>query len=132
MKLNTKVRVNGRVGTICYNNLDGRGGVWGEHTFEMPASGFGNLPTPDFMLREKSVEHLIRQGEGRENIECVGEDYEVVELEEDDPIGASDAEVKALREFASAYHLYILAEIKRSDVDRAYDAWQDVRIAEAE
>lgn len=29
MKLNSKIKApDGRIGTICYNNLDGVGGVW--------------------------------------------------------------------------------------------------------
>lgn len=53
MDLNTKIKApDGRIGTICYNNLDGVGGVWGVHQFAMPEGGFGNLPRPDFMLRE--------------------------------------------------------------------------------
>ncbi|MCU1325009.1 MAG: hypothetical protein JWN34_379 [Bryobacterales bacterium] len=54
MKLNTRITApDGRIGTICYHNLDGTGGVWGEHNFTMPDGGFGNeLPAPDFLLRE--------------------------------------------------------------------------------
>ncbi len=83
MKLNTLIRLpDGRIGTICWNHLDGAGGVWGEHHFEMPEGGFGDLPAPQFMLREKSVEYLLR-GDGvrthRPDLECVGTDYEVVE-----------------------------------------------------
>lgn len=67
MKLNTRIITpDGRVGTVCYNNLDGVGGVWGEHYFEMPESGFGeSLPAPDFMLREKY--------NGRSDVEFVTE-----------------------------------------------------------
>lgn len=53
MKLNTRIRLaDGRVGTICYHNLDGTGGVWGEYVFQMPDGGFGDeLPAPGFVLR---------------------------------------------------------------------------------
>ena len=87
MKLNTIIRLpDGREGTICWNHLDGSGGVWGRHHFEMPEGGFGdNLPAPEFMLREKSVEPLLRKQHWRgpeyshrPDLECVGTEYEVV------------------------------------------------------
>lgn len=79
MKLNTVIRLpDGREGTICWNHLDGSGGIWGRHTFKMPYSGFGDLPEPDFMLREKSVQELLRRGPHRNDIECVGLDYEII------------------------------------------------------
>lgn len=78
--LNTLVRLpDGRVGTICWNHLDGAGGVWGEHKFEMPDTGFGdNLPTPQFMLREKSVEPLLRSLHRNPSLECIGNEFEVI------------------------------------------------------
>lgn len=84
MKLNTLVKLpDGRIGTICYNHLDGAGGVWGEHHFEMPEGGFSDdLPEPDFMLREKKVEELLKGGSmggHKSTMECVGEDYEIIE-----------------------------------------------------
>jgi len=84
MKLNTLIRLpDGRTGTVCYNNLDGVGGVWGVHQFEMPAGGFGDLPEPDFMLREKSIEQYLRtRGGHKDGMECVGQDYEVVTTDE--------------------------------------------------
>jgi len=53
MKLNTLIKASdGRIGTVCYHHLDGYGGVWGKHTFEMPAGGFGaEIPEPEFMLK---------------------------------------------------------------------------------
>lgn len=77
MKLNTLIKLpDGRIGTICYNHLDGAGGVWGEHSFTMPENGFGNeLPEPDFMLRDKSLEGRI----GCKKSECVGEEFEIIE-----------------------------------------------------
>lgn len=76
MKLNTIVKLpDGRIGTICYRHLDGEGGVWGEHQFEMPEGGFGDeLPEPEFMLRDKSLQGRV----GGEYSECVGEDYEII------------------------------------------------------
>jgi hypothetical protein len=78
MRLNTIVKLpDGRIGTICYNSLDGAGGVWGEHEFEMPLGGFGDtLPAPDFMLREPHIRHLLI--EHKATMECVGEEYEIV------------------------------------------------------
>ena len=76
MKLNTRIRTpDGRIGTMCYHNLDGDGGVWGEHTFTMPENNFSDaLPAPDFMLRDASMQGRT----GNPEAECVGEDYEVV------------------------------------------------------
>ena len=80
MKLNTIIKLpDGRIGTICWNNLDGSGGIWGRHTFNMPEGGFGDLPPPDFMLREKSLEPLLRKLAHKSDMECVGEDYVVME-----------------------------------------------------
>jgi hypothetical protein len=81
MQLNTVIKLpDGRVGTICYHNLDGRGGVWGVHEFEMPPGGFGDgLPPPQFMLRERGVEASLRRDYGPD-LECVGEEFEVVEV----------------------------------------------------
>lgn len=74
-RLNTIVRVSdGRVGTICYHNLEGVGGVWGRHKFEMPASGFGDLPKPEFLLRALDREII----EGVENAGVEG--VEVLEV----------------------------------------------------
>lgn len=83
MKLNTIVKLpDGRIGTICWQHLDGAGGVWGIHHFEMPEGGFGdNLPAPEFMLREKSVERLLRRDHGNPTLECVGTDYEILDEE---------------------------------------------------
>lgn len=73
MKLNTIIKIpDGRIGTICYNNLDGRGGVWGKHEFQMPLNGFGDeLPEPEFMLRKPELKELF-------GVECVGEEYEII------------------------------------------------------
>lgn len=85
MKLNTIIEIEtgeheGKIGTICWNHLDGSGGVWGEHNFEMPEGGFGdNLPAPEFMLREKKVEKLLRNGTHNNDVECVGEyNYKII------------------------------------------------------
>jgi len=73
MKLNTVVKLpDGRIGTICHHFLDGNGGVWGKHKFEMAHGGFGgDIPERQFMLREKEVEHLL-------GYECVGEEFEII------------------------------------------------------
>lgn len=76
MKLNTLIRLpDGRIGTICYNGLDGRGGIWGRHNFVMEGNG-ENLPKPEFMLREP-IAHW-KNYEDRKNVECVGENFEVI------------------------------------------------------
>ena len=69
---------DGRVGTICYRNLDGEGGVWGRHDFSgIPHNVNDQWPAPQFMLREKEIESLMQKHHG--NIECVGDmDYEVL------------------------------------------------------
>jgi len=82
MRLNTIIQLpDGRIGTICYHFLDGDGGIWGEHHFEMPASGFGDsLPQPEFMLREKKLESLLRRNSPhRLDVECVGEQCTILE-----------------------------------------------------
>lgn len=79
MKLNTVIKLpDGRIGTICWNHLDGSGGVWGRHTFEMPEGGFGDLPAPDFMLREEGIEYLLKTHGHKAGIECVGKNYEII------------------------------------------------------
>lgn len=78
MKLNTQIKLpDGREGTICWNHLDGSDGIWGKHTFDMPDGGFGDLPEPEFMLREKSVEQSLRKTGHRPDLECVGKDFEI-------------------------------------------------------
>ena len=82
MKLNTLIRLpDGRIGTICYHNLDGDGGVWGRQVFEMPPGGFGDLPEPDFMLREKSIEDRLKELGHKETMECVDSEYTVIKEE---------------------------------------------------
>jgi len=90
MKLNTVIRLpDGREGTICWNHLDGSGGVWGHHYFEMPDGGFGDdLPAPQFLLRPKMqgdypLEESLRRGPHRSDLECVGEEYEVLAEQEE-------------------------------------------------
>lgn len=84
MKGGTVIRLpDGRVGTICYNNLDGVGGVWGERDFSGVNQNFDDgWPRPEFMLREKDVEPLLReQGASwnhRPDLECVGTKYTVI------------------------------------------------------
>lgn len=86
MRLGTVIRLpDGRVGTICWRHLDGEGGIWGRHHFDMPVGGFGdNLPAPEFMLREKGIEAGLRRGPHRADVECVGEVFEVVDDDEGD------------------------------------------------
>ncbi len=72
---------DGRIGTICYHGLDGNGGIWGEQTFAMPPGGFSpDLPAPDFMLREKTIENQLKEGLSghKDDMECVEEIYELV------------------------------------------------------
>lgn len=86
MKLNTVIRLpDASIGTICYHNLDGDGGVWGRHHFEMPPGGFADsLPKPDFMLREKTMETMLK-ARHKATMECVGEVYQIVEAPNADP-----------------------------------------------
>ncbi|HSW65453.1 MAG TPA: hypothetical protein VLH56_19410 [Dissulfurispiraceae bacterium] len=72
---------DGRIGTICWNHFDGTGGVWGRHVFEMPDGGFGDLPSPEFMLRKperNTLIALVNSGH-RVDVELVGEDYTIIE-----------------------------------------------------
>lgn len=80
--LNDQIIVDGRVGTICYNNLDGCGGVWGVHHFDTSNrnSWRDDLPAPQFMLRDKRLEARWRKdGVHGSDIECVGHSYRYVE-----------------------------------------------------
>ena len=80
MKLNTIIKLSdGRIGTICWNHLDGVGGVWGRHHFEMPEGGFGDLPSPDFMLREPDVRSSLVKVGHKPDVECVGNDFEIIQ-----------------------------------------------------
>ena len=80
--LNTIIRLpDGRVGTVCYNMLQGCGGVWGRHAFVMPENPIGDgLPPPDFLLRERCVQAVIDRywPTAGDAPECVGEACEVV------------------------------------------------------
>lgn len=85
MRLNTVIKFSdGRVGTICYNFIDGTGGVWGEHEFEMPPSGFdGDLPVPEFMLRGAAIgKRMTERGSFPEGIEWMGERPEFTVIKE--------------------------------------------------
>lgn len=91
MKLGTVVKLpDGRIGTICWHHLDGYGGVWGVRDFSHVTEDFSDeLPRPTFMLREKSVEPLLRKqspwtdANHRPDVECVGEGYEVLDPDSD-------------------------------------------------
>ena len=75
LPLNAVVKLpDGRIGTICYNNLDGQGGIWGEYRFKRPANSFSDdLPKPEFMLRES----YVGQTPG---IEYVGDKYLAIHI----------------------------------------------------
>ena len=78
MKPNTIIKLpDGRIGTVCWHNLDGYGGVWEKHYFQVKKDFDDNFPSPLFMLREKSVENVLRKY--HPDIECVGTDYEIME-----------------------------------------------------
>ena len=83
MKAGTYIKLpDGRIGTICWNNLDGKGGIWGIHPRlkELSVGGFDDrFPYPEFMLREKDVEKLLQGNNPIEGIECVGEEFEILE-----------------------------------------------------
>ena len=81
MRPGTIIRLpDGRIGTICYNNLDGEGGVWGRHDFSGIPLGFNeSWPEPDFLLRPKEREEDIRRAWwGSKQIECVGVNFTVL------------------------------------------------------
>uniref|UniRef100_A0A6M3JM17 Uncharacterized protein n=1 Tax=viral metagenome TaxID=1070528 RepID=A0A6M3JM17_9ZZZZ len=81
MKLNTIIRLpDGRIGTICYQGLDGVGGVWGEHEFSIKPGEFGcQLIAPEFMLKEKEMEPILRDYiYHRADVECVGTDFRII------------------------------------------------------
>ena len=78
MKAGTVIKLpDGRVGTICYSNLDGEGGVWDRHDFSHIEQNINDdWPEPDFMLRKKGVEQLLRKHGHKQDMECVGEEWE--------------------------------------------------------
>jgi len=81
MRPGTVIRLpDGRIGTICYNNLDGEGGVWGRFNPAGIPLGFNDQwPEPDFLLREKEVEEIIqKRWGGKKKIECVGTEFEIL------------------------------------------------------
>jgi hypothetical protein len=84
VKLNTIIRLpDGREGTIAYHFLDGYGGVWGRQAFDKSLERITDeLPAPDFMLRPKELEGSLRRSGHKPEMECVGEEYEVVEQPE--------------------------------------------------
>ena len=80
--LNTVIKLpDGRIGTICYNWLDGCGGVWGKQHFDTEERmKNSDLPKPEFMLREKdSVLVMLFKNRFGPSFECVGEEYEVMD-----------------------------------------------------
>lgn len=78
--------LDGRIGTICYNGLDGVGGVWGEHDFSNVKQNYDDgWPKPEFILREKDVEALLQKPDWRgesyshhPNLECVGRKFKII------------------------------------------------------
>lgn len=86
MRPGTIVRLpDGRIGTVIYHGLDGYGIRWGrvrstredlETLYEAQGGLFGRpvpMPLrPEAMLRKPELEPLL-------GLECVGENYEVVE-----------------------------------------------------
>lgn len=74
MKFGTIIELpDGRIGTICWNNLDGYGGVW-----EAQKLSFSDAPKPEFMLRESDYEENARRYFDNEELECVGTDYVII------------------------------------------------------
>lgn len=83
MKLGTIIQLpTGEMGTITWHCLDGYGGIWGIHlgirNLE-EVDGNKNIPPPQFMLREKRVEHLLQGNNPNEPVVCVGEDFTVID-----------------------------------------------------
>lgn len=60
-KPNTIIKLkNGRIGTTCYNGLDGVGIKYGEHHFNINK----DFPEPDLIIKEpeKNIIKIIRHG----------------------------------------------------------------------
>ena len=81
MKAGTKIKLkDGRIGTVVYNGLDGVGIKWGEHNItENNIIGSGGLINeeipPDY---EYFAEAMLRESYPGAELECVGEDYEII------------------------------------------------------
>lgn len=84
MKGGTIIKLpDGRVGTICYHNLDGYGGIWGKHDFSRTPQNFDDKwPRPAFILREKAMEPILRGYYHKDDLECVGEEYIIISTPE--------------------------------------------------
>ena len=55
MKINTLIKVKGKIATVCYHNLDGYGAVWGTHIFKKRFDDLDpgeELVEPEFMLTD--------------------------------------------------------------------------------
>ena len=66
MRAGTIIKLpDGRIGTVCYHNLDGYGGVWGRQALDPK-----DPPAPEFMLRRPYPSA---------SVDCVGDDYEATE-----------------------------------------------------
>jgi hypothetical protein len=90
MKAGTYIKLpDGRIGTICWNNIDGQGGIWGFHPElkELADIGFDDrFPCPEFMLRLKiqngyDLEKALQSNNPVKGIECIGEEFEIIEGE---------------------------------------------------
>lgn len=88
MKAGTIVRFSdGRYGTVVYNGLDGVGIKWGKHRVTMEdifgSGGMLNETPPDGY--QWKAEAMLRAPYKGADMPCVGEDYEVVDFDEEAP-----------------------------------------------
>jgi hypothetical protein len=82
MKAGTIIELSdGRRGTVVYNGLDGVGIIWGEHAITMEdIEGHGSMfewdtASDDY---EWCPEAMLRDPYPSADLECVGEDFEIV------------------------------------------------------
>lgn len=85
MKPGTKVKLpDGRIGTVVYNSLDGVGIKWGEYNITLEdIQGHGGLFDSEKELISDDYEYypdaMLRKPYPSADIECVGENYEIIE-----------------------------------------------------
>lgn len=83
MKVGTIIKLpDGRIGTVVYNGLDGVGIKWGEHNItKNDIVGDGNTTHGSEIAPENYnyfPDAMLRKPYPSADIECVGEDYEIL------------------------------------------------------
>lgn len=82
MKAGTVVKLpDGRIGTVVYNSLDGVGIKWGRHNItKEDIQGYGGLFSNEKVSDDYDLfpEAMLREQYPLADLECVGENYEII------------------------------------------------------